>query len=506
MFWCTEGDEVRAGIGDPRSHEISKSTDSLTRSKASLIQTDTRISPAQSGRNRAIALTGKQSGRLNWPVLFLVTYIGFQLGLLFLAATPLRLPLRIGAYSISLALLICLRPGRLRHPGAAFIAPIILCCIPGLFINGRSDILAAVAQVVLYLATLAPLLWVSSQSVSPRKFRVVVLLLWGFNVASASVGVLQTYNPGKYQGQLSSVLEERGTSYLGSMTVLLANGTRVFRPMGLTDQPGGAAAAGLYSILLGVGLVFTERAWWSRILAVGGMVVGLFVIYISHVRVSLIMSAVSLVVVAATFLRRGDVKRLSLLLVIAVTTVAVGTFWAFAVGGDETIKRFGSLTETAPTDVYSQNRGLFLDDLFSTVIYDYPFGAGAGRWGMINIYFGDPAHSLWAEIMWTAWVYDGGIPLLLVYSALLGVGMWTAWRIGTGKANRQLAVWGGVVLAYNIAAVSACFDAPVFGTQSALELWFLNACLFAAARPTAKPDNRGDLERSPERLARPVPA
>lgn len=461
-----------------------------------MTQADIKAPPADRGRIRGIALTGRRVYRPNWPIFFLVAYTGFQLGLLFLASTPLRLPLRIGAYSISLILLFCLRPGRVRHPGAAFLWPIAICCVPGTLLNARSDPVAAVAEVGVYLATLAPLLWVSSQPVSPRLFRKLILLLWGFNVASAAVGVLQTYFPGQFQGQMSNVLVERGTSYLGSMTVLLADGTRVFRPMGLTDQPGGAASAGLYAILLGTGLIFTERGRTLRLLALCGMVVGLFVIYISHVRVLLVMSAVSVVVVAATFLKRGDWKRLSTLAGVIVVTALVGTAWAFAVGGDETVQRFSSLTETAPTDVYSQNRGMFLNELISHDIFEYPFGAGAGRWGMINVYFGDPAHSIWAEIMWTAWVFDGGVPLLLVYLALLATALLIALRIGTNNANRQLAVWGSVVLAYDIAAIAACFDNPVFATQAGVELWFLNACLFAASiRTPAEPFNEATLRR-----------
>ena len=336
------------------------------------------------------------------------------------------------------------------------------------------------------------------------------MMLWAFNAASAATGVLQTYFPGQFQGQLSLTLQEMGKAYLGSLTILLDDGTRIFRPMGLTDQPGGAASGGLYAILLGVGLLFTERSWIMRALAMCGMVLGLFVILLTHVRVTLVMALVGLVVIAVTFAKRGDAKGLIVLGSVAAATAVIGVSWAFAIGGDETVKRFSTLTETSPTDVYSQNRGYFLEETFNRLLFEYPLGAGAGRWGMINIYFGNADRMLYSEIMWTAWLYDGGILMMLSYAVMIATAIWMCWRFATSTANiGHLAVWGGVVLAYDVAAAAATFDSPFFATQGGMELWFLNACLLNACRTAASQHVLGRFNSGAsngERAKVPVPA
>ena len=462
-------------------------------------------------RTQSPSTASAARGGVDWPLLFLAAYIGFQIALMFLGSTSLRAPLRIAAFSISLALAVVIWPGRARHPAVKLLPVLLLCLIPGLFMPGQPSIMAAVAQATLYLATLTPLLWVSHRPMGQKAFRRVLLLLWAFNVLSAAVGVLQVYYPGMFQAQLSAVVAERGIDFVGSLTVLLANGRRVLRPMGLTDFPGGAANGGLYAILLGMGLLFTERGWLMRVLAVAGMVVGLFVIYLTHVRVTLVMAGIGLAAIGVAFVRRGDVRRASTLLLVAAIVALAGTAWAFAVGGDETVERFASLAGSERGDAFSESRGFFLQDAFTKQMFDFPFGAGMGRWGMISYYFAGPnAVPLWAEIMWTAWIYDGGIPLMVMFCVVIGVAIYVSWRIGTARGGGNLAVWGAVVLAYNLAAAAATFDTPLFASQTGLELWFLNACLFNAwwsanrAKALAESNPTGSRDREREPLVNPI--
>ncbi len=441
--------------------------------------------PGDAARPPRLAATERPAGtrgrrRPDWPLLFLAAYIGCQVALLFLGSTPLRAPLRVGAFSTSLGLLVLARPGRYRHPAASLLPILLLTLAAALFNPGQPSVVAAVAQATLYLATLAPLSWASSRPIDRVGFRRIVLVLWAYNALSAAVGVLQVYFPGAFEAQMSAVMTEKGDAYIGSLVVTLASGSHVLRPMGLTDFPGGAASGGLYAILFGVGLVFTERKWWLRSVAVAGMVLGLFVIYLTHIRVTFLMAGVGVVVIAAAFARRGDLKRVSTLVLVALGVAVVGTLWAFAIGGEETAERFGSLFESHPTDVYSDNRGYFLHETFFELLPEYPLGAGMGRWGMVAYYFGDPETGIWSEIMWSSWILDGGIPFLVVYCVMLGMAGWFTWRVGTARGGGDLAIWGAVALAYNVAAVAASFDSPVFGTQLGLELWFLNACLYNA--------------------------
>ena len=61
------------------------------------------------------------------------------------------------------------------------------------------------------------------------------------------------------------------------------------------------------------------------------------------------------------------------------------------------------------------------------LLSEFPLGAGVGRWGMMNVYFGNPAAfraaPIYVEIQLTGWLIDGGIPMWLLYggAVLLGI-------------------------------------------------------------------------------------
>ena len=54
------------------------------------------------------------------------------------------------------------------------------------------------------------------------------------------------------------------------------------------------------------------------------------------------------------------------------------------------------------------------------MLYEYPLGAGLGRWGMAAGYFGTAgAPGLWAEIQITGWMIDGGVIMIVVYGGAI---------------------------------------------------------------------------------------
>ncbi len=146
----------------------------------------------------------------------------------------------------------------------------------------------------------------------------------------------------------------------------------------------------------------------------------------------------------------------------------------------------GSAVQDRPGKVYYRNRGLFLEHTVQDLLPQYPLGAGLGRWGMMNLYFGDNSDPeracLWAELQWTGWVLDGGVPLLLAYAAALALACRTALQITLLRNAGNLWLWGGVLLAYNLGAVAVTFSYTFFVGQGGLEFWLLNAVLFGAAR------------------------
>src|SRR4029077_13654235 len=115
-----------------------------------------------------------------------------------------------------------------------------------------------------------------------------------------------------------------------------------------------------------------------------------------------------------------------------------GSFaWAVSVGGKVVTGRLATLTQDRPGKVYYNSRGHFIEELVTEWVPKYPLGAGLGRWGMMNRYFGDNSHPsrsmLWVEIQWTGWVFDGGLPLILIYLVAILMACWTAWRIALSR-------------------------------------------------------------------------
>jgi hypothetical protein len=402
--------------------------------------------------------------------------------------------MRIASFALGLFLLLRLRPYGVKHPAAnpAIIVLAIMllqfCLHP--YIN---SIAAGAAQCAMYLAIFSPLFWVRSLKITPKSFESLMFLMWCFYSLSAVFGVLQVYFPGQFQPSLSRFIQN-STYHGDNFLIILANGEQIHRPMGLTDTPGGAATAGLYALLFGVVIALKHPNPIIRLTGIGSGALGLFCIYLSQVRSVLVMAAVSMIFLAAVLMRTGQIARLTVM-ISTVTTLFVATFsWATAIGGKSTLQRLSGLFSASPEEVYHQNRGFFLQITLEQLLPEYPLGAGLGRWGMINSYFGDNtdfvSQPIWVEIQWTGWLLDGGVPLVFAYIAALIMVCQTAWNIATNRKLGNFALWGGLIFAYNIGAVAITFNYPLFMSQGGMEFWLLNTALFVAAR------NRGIVDSS----------
>jgi len=186
--------------------------------------------------------------------------------------------------------------------------------------------------------------------------------------------------------------------------------------------------------------------------------------------------------VVAILVKRGEITRATKILFASIVLIAISSVWAFTIGGSQVTERLSSLVESNAANVYYTNRGVFLEDTIFNTIPKYPLGAGLGRWGMVYSYFGDKSSlsssALWAEIQPTAWIYDGGVPLLLVYYSAIIACVLFSYRIATNRQN----AWGDlaiVVFAHNIAILANTFSYVPFIGQSGLYFWLLNAGLMA---------------------------
>lgn len=426
--------------------------------------------------------------------------LGFlcQVALLSGSIGQVRVLVRMAVFGASIALLIGL-PGK-GKPAPAIRPAMLVLAIVGLQIFNPSGntLAAAAAQIAMYVAILSPLFWVPRLTIDMSNLRRVLVMIWIFQSISAAIGIVQVYFPGQFAPAISTIILNQGRAYVKSLEFQNAYGQLVFRAMGLSDIPGGAAMAGFYAALFGAAFMLTWRKWPARMLAIGSMVVGLAAIFLSHVRVTLvtliICTAVLSIVLAirrakvratSASWRRYEAGTLTRLLAVLGVVAFFGFSWAIAVGGNGIADRFATLTASDPGTVYRQNRGHFIETSVEDLLPEYPLGAGLGRWGMMNHYFGDNSDPntsmIWSEEQFTAWLVDGGVPLILVYVFAIVVTTLFAFRLALKPIDPELAILAAVICAYDVGALTACLDSPFFGSQSGMEFWMLNALLFAVA-------------------------
>lgn len=422
-----------------------------------------------------------------WVPGFIVFQLLCQMALLVEDIGPLRMFVRMASFGASLGLLLFLRGdhGR-RHPATGAALLIMLILGVEIFHPQTISLVAGSAQAGLYIAVLAPLLWVPRTRTDLRVLRRAVLILWTFHTVSAAVGVLQVYFPGQFQPPISTIILAKGKGYLDSLMITTVTGVRVFRPMGLTDAPGGASISGLYAVLIGTGFFLTRRTPLVLAASAASMATGMVVLYLSQVRAVLIMTGIAVCVVAGVLAWRRDAARLATLA--ATVTVVALTGWvaAMSLAGPSVARRMATLVQQRPGAVYYDSRGRFFEEAVTKMLPESPIGSGLGRWGMIYSYFGGGAeNSVWVEIQWAGWIIDGGLPLVLAYLAALAIALWTAWKIARAPripGAADLPFWGAIVLAQGVGALALTFSFPIFLSQPGMEFWLLNAALFTAAR------------------------
>ena len=423
-----------------------------------------------------------------WIQGFIVLLLVCQVLLLFPEIGGARVLVRGAAFGASLLLLVLLRGRGARHPAAPFGMGIVALVILAMVHPGTTNPVSGGAQAALYLAVLAPLFWAARLRITVRTLSQALFVLWAFHTVSAALGVLQVIYPGEFQPALSTIVTSKGKGYLESLMIVTATGQKTFRPMGLYDVPGAAAVSAMYAILLGTGFLLTRRGIGMWALAAGSMTLGMTCMYLSQVRSALVMTGISLVALAAILAARREVGRLARLAAVVVGIVVIGYSAAQSLAGPQVTRRLSTLVAGRPGQVYYQNRGAFLEDVFTKLVPEYPLGGGLGHWGMMASYFGRPedaSRSVWVEIQWAGWVVDGGLPLMLVYPAAIVVAILTAWSVSrrARKAgNPELSFWAAVVLAYSVGLFALTFSYPVFIGQPGMEFWLLNAALFGAAR------------------------
>src|ERR687885_654448 len=225
-----------------------------------------------------------------WVHTFVLLQFSFQILLLFPQFGILRVPMRVATFALSLLSLVLfvwirrLREHGPKHPAIAPAIGVLIIMVASFCLHpSMNTMLAGAGQCAMYAAILGPLFWVRRIRITATGFQWLIFMMWGFHTLSATFGVLQIYFPGQFQPYISTTIQNSKYG-VSALTIQLANGLLVPRPMGLTDTPGGAAMAGFYALLLSVGIALRERNPILRLACMGSAAVGLFCIYLSQVR------------------------------------------------------------------------------------------------------------------------------------------------------------------------------------------------------------------------------
>ena len=365
--------------------------------------------------------------------------------------------------------------GALALIGALFVLTLNL-------LHPNTQLAAGVAQCLFQLAIAAPTFWMSRAIRSKTQFQRMLTLIFLMNFVSAGLGILQVYDPDRFlPSQFSGQLRD---DYLGSLTYLGSDGRVITRPPGLSDVPGGAAVAGGVTAMLGLGLSFRATSPWQMIGALIAVAVGVAVVYLTQVRSVFLMVVVGAAVLTLMAFKIGRLARASWLLIGGTAIIVASFLWASSLGGNTVNDRFLNIGQQGAVGVFQQNRGSFLDETLGTLLNEYPFGAGVGRWGMMNSSFADqnafgstPIH---VEIQLTGWLLDGGVPMWLLYGGAIVLSIFAAFRL-TASNDPVLADLAVIALGLQVFIAGLAMAGPIFNTQMGILFWSCAASLQGAA-------------------------
>lgn len=439
-------------------------------------------------RAYATAPIARVQSHVPWgfPELFVISQTALP-ALLYLPGTQaVRLPIRISAFAISLAAFAWWSVESTVRPPTPRVQPWLIAVLSLLGVMilhpTTSSLFGGVAHVVLYFAVIAPLFWAPVFVKTPEhlaRLLAIVLVCCGVN---SLVGVLQVYDPARWMPAEFSRMLTESTLGLGPVSYEGPTGEIIVRPPGLFDTPGAVAGPAMFAALLGAVFGISAIAWWKRIGALFLSGAGIAAIYLSQVRVSLAVLVLMFGTYCGVLVLQRRMARSTAFGTAAAVMVVASLVVAFALGGDSVLERVMTLLVADPFSVYYQARGNQLDYTMSELMYQFPLGAGLGRWGMVGGYFGNPSlPELWAEIQITGWVIDGGIVLALLYCGALIVTARSELRLARLTQYPRLATCAGVVFAANIGIAVMIISFTPFVTQIGIQYWFLAGALNGVA-------------------------
>jgi hypothetical protein len=430
-----------------------------------------------------------QSEAWGWLELFVLCQVFWGVLLFIPGSQPFRMYIRAFPYVISLLAL----PSGARSngtdfavPGARWIIAVLVLLVANL-LHESSWVLSGIAQVAFQLAIAAPIFWASRAWITAHRLERLMLLVFGANFASSALGLLQVYYPDTFlPPEFSSLAYKLNPEFLGGLTYIGSGDRVIVRPPGLSDLPGGAAISGTIAALLGFAMALRPRQQpLQRAMYFGSAAIATTVVYLTQVRSSLLMILGCMAVMALARLRQGRILQSGWIAASAGTLVFGSFIWAVTLGGENLDARFRSIVDTGVLQTFQDNRGFFLEHTLRELLFEYPAGAGLGRWGMMAAYFGEPENwqypALYAEIQVTGWLFDGGVLMWLFYPAAIVAAMRFTYRLAI-EPGGALSDYALMVLLIQLLMAGLCFTGPPFNTQLGIIFWLVTAILFGSAR------------------------
>ena len=428
--------------------------------------------------------------------------------------SAIRTAIRVASFLLAIVAWIMIYQGKRVRPGAqTFPSTFWLKIAMGwlllsVFYWKTNSLESGLAQAMVYISVFSPAFWAPAALVSSRQVGRLMAILALCNGLSAAVGLGQVFRPQTFNPPVVAGLQNRSAGILMEDVVKYEDGfgNKILRPCGLTDQAGAASGAGGIAALIGLALFLRPIGIVRRLFCLGMAFIGVAVIYYTQVRMVMLMLVISVIVLTAILIVRKDFKRATLLGSMSLALVVGAFVWVSATSGASVTSRFSDLLVGNFAKKYDESRGGFVREAFTVMLWDYPFGAGLGWWGQIYNAFGDKTipSKIWVEVMWPAWVIDGGFPLLLTYVAAIGFAMADTLRVALRSRDRDLSFWASVVFASNLSLLATCFSYVTFLTSLGIQFWLLAATVHAADL-RAREREHGLRASGPDRALSPTP-
>src|SRR6188768_3749017 len=193
-----------------------------------------------------------------WIEIFAAIQLLWGVLLFFPGAQPYRVIVRALPYVTSLAALLFVLRRRMDVPipasGKWLLAAFALLALN--LLHAETRVAAGIAQVIFQICVAAPMFWMPGMIGSRRRLSRLLSVIFVASFFSAAIGVLQVYYPDSLlPPEFSALARSLNPAIVDALSYVGPDGRSIIRPSGLSDLPGGAAVAGLTTVVLGISYI-----------------------------------------------------------------------------------------------------------------------------------------------------------------------------------------------------------------------------------------------------------